>query len=224
MIALEAAGASVLKCEQCGAERRRTAHAARNRFCSSKCSGESRRLPPACCEICGKEMTARQTKSRQKFCCYACFGESVRRNAQRAETRCAHCSKPFKFSASSERKFCSYACHLASGGAWRAGLASKKAAMRYGAKKDANHHEVVAALEKAGASVLDMSAIGGGFPDLIVGFRNLTLLMEIKNPKTAYGRRGFNKNQVRWQESWRGGPVALVDGPEAALRALGVMA
>ena len=96
--------------------------------------------------------------------------------------------------------------------------------MRYGAKKDANHNEVVAALEKAGASVLDMSAIGGGFPDLIVGFRGVSLLMEIKNPKTSYGRRGLNKNQIRWQEIWRGGPVSMVDGPEAALRAIGAIA
>lgn len=96
--------------------------------------------------------------------------------------------------------------------------------MKYGAKKDANHNDVVSALEKAGASVLDMSAIGGGFPDLVCGFRGVTLLMEVKNPKTAYGRRGLNKNQIRWQQTWCGGPVSLVDGPESALRALGVIA
>ncbi len=96
--------------------------------------------------------------------------------------------------------------------------------MRRAARVDETQADIVAALRKAGASVLDMSAVGGGFPDLVCGFRGLTLLMEVKNPNTRYGRRGFNKNQIRWQETWNGGPVSLVDGPDAALRALGVIA
>lgn len=94
--------------------------------------------------------------------------------------------------------------------------------MGYACKVDANHAEVVAALRAAGASVIDTSRLGKGVPDLIVGFREITLLMEIKNPKTQYGRRGLNKNQRVWAETWQGGAVAVVDGPDAALRALGV--
>lgn len=88
---------------------------------------------------------------------------------------------------------------------------------------DDNHKEVVDALEKAGALVLDMSHVGRGFPDLIVGVRGKFLLMEIKNPKTAYGRKGLNPNQIAWHAKWVGYPLSTVDGPEAALRAIGVM-
>jgi hypothetical protein len=138
---------------------------------------------------------------------------------------CLHCKKEFEFFKSRKlpQKYCSYDCHLNSGGSWRAGMASSKATMKYGAKKDANHNEVVDALQKAGAYVLDMSHVGRGFPDLIVGFRSKTILVEIKNPKTAYGRKGLNKNQIKWKEQWTGGTYAVVDSPEQALKAIGVL-
>ena len=139
-------------------------------------------------------------------------------------TNCLHCKKEFQFfkSIKEPRQYCSYKCHLDSGGAWRAGIASSKATMKYGAKKDANHHEVVDALKKAGAYVIDMSHVGGGFPDLITGFQGKTLLMEIKNPKTSYGKKGLNKNQLKWKEQWTGGPYCIVDSPQAALEMIGV--
>ena len=95
--------------------------------------------------------------------------------------------------------------------------------MKYGVKKDANHNEVVDALKKAGAYVLDMSHVGRGFPDLIVGFQSETILMEIKNSKTSYGKKGLNKNQIKWKENWLGGVYCVVDSPEAALRMIGVL-
>lgn len=88
------------------------------------------------------------------------------------------------------------------------------------AKVDANHKEVVDALKTIGASIIDASRLGKGMPDLIVGFRGQTILIEVKNPKTQYGRKGLNENQRKWAESWRGGPLAIVDGVEAALRML----
>ena len=120
--------------------------------------------------------------------------------------------------------YCTYQCHLDSGGSFRAGMASQMAKMKYGAKKDANHGEVVDALNAAGASVIDTSSMGGGFPDIIVGYAGKTMLMEIKNPKTGYGKRGLNKNQVIWKDRWTGGPYAVVSSAEmavAAIKALG---
>ena len=91
------------------------------------------------------------------------------------------------------------------------------------ARKDANHHEIVDALTKAGAYVLDMSHVGGGFPDLIIGFQQKTILMEIKNPKTSYGRKGLNKNQLKWKEQWIGGSYCVVDSVESSLRAIALL-
>jgi len=136
---------------------------------------------------------------------------------------CLHCKKQFQHYKSRQKSYCSYACHLDSGGALRAGMASTGAIMKYGVKKDANHNEVVDALKKAGAYVLDMSHVGRGFPDLIVGFQSKTILMEIKNSKTSYGKKGLNKNQLKWKEHWLGGAYCVVDSPEAALRMIGLL-
>ena len=80
----------------------------------------------------------------------------------------------------------------------------------YGAKKDANHVEIVTAFRKMGASVIDLSDVGGGVPDLIVCCHGVVDLVDIKNPKTGYGRRGLNKLQRNWAEQWRGSPVYMV--------------
>ena len=84
---------------------------------------------------------------------------------------------------------------------------------------DANQGQIVSALEAVGASVLVI-----GYPvDLLIGIANKTMLMEVKNPNSRYGKQGANANQREFMKTWRGGPVALVDGPEAALKAIGVL-
>jgi hypothetical protein len=35
-------------------------------------------------------------------------------------------------------------------------------------------------------------------------------LVEIKNPKTGYGRRGLNPIQKQWIERWNGGPIYII--------------
>lgn len=90
---------------------------------------------------------------------------------------------------------------------------------RWDARRDANSKEVINALRAAGASVVDV-----GQPlDLVVGYARQTVLMEVKNPNSRYGRRGDNGNQKSFKESWQGGAVATVDSVESALRVLEVM-
>lgn len=91
--------------------------------------------------------------------------------------------------------------------------------MRRAARIDANQAAVVSALRAAGASVL----VIGQPVDILVGFRGVTLLLEVKNPDSRYGKAGANANQASFMQTWNGGPVSLVDGPEAALRALKVI-
>ena len=91
--------------------------------------------------------------------------------------------------------------------------------MRRAARVDANQDAVVSALRAAGASVY----VIGRPVDLAVGIRGTTILMEVKNPESKYGKNGANENQLKFMATWNGGPVALVDGPESALRAIGVI-
>lgn len=95
--------------------------------------------------------------------------------------------------------------------------------MRRAAKIDGNQTAIVAALRAAGASVQSLAAVGDGVPDLLVGFRGQTLLVEVKDSSQPPNKRKLTPDQLEWHGAWRGGPLAVVDGVEAALRVLGVV-
>ncbi len=94
---------------------------------------------------------------------------------------------------------------------------------RRAARTDANQTAVVSALRAAGAFVRSLASVGDGMPDLIVGFRETTLLMEVKDGHKSPSARKLTPEQVKFHAEWTGGPLAVVDGPEAALRVLGVI-
>ena len=92
--------------------------------------------------------------------------------------------------------------------------------MRRAAKIDANQEQVVAILRAAGATVQSLAAIGHGCPDLLVGWGGKTLLMEVKDGRKVPSAQKLTEDQIKWHGAWMGGPLAVVDGPEAALRML----
>ena len=87
--------------------------------------------------------------------------------------------------------------------------------MRYAARVDANQTQVVSALRSAGAYVWVI-----GLPvDLLVGYNGQTFLVEIKDgPKKALTRL-----QQDFFGNWIGGSLHRIDGPEDALRMIGVL-
>jgi hypothetical protein len=95
--------------------------------------------------------------------------------------------------------------------------------MRRAAKIDANQPEIVAALMKAGATVQSLAAIGGGCPDLLVGYANRTALIEIKDGSKVPSAQKLRPQQEKWHENWTGGTLATVNSVEGALRVLTVM-
>lgn len=88
---------------------------------------------------------------------------------------------------------------------------------RDGNRRDENEDEIVRALKRVGASVELISA--PGVPDLLVGFRDGTFLIEVKGEK---GR--LTDAQKRFRERWRGGPVITARTWQEALRAIGAIA
>ena len=100
--------------------------------------------------------------------------------------------------------------------------------MRYYRRKlDANQREIVKALEAIQCSVLDLSSIGGGCPDILVGRLGASglrgnLLIEIKNPDTKRGQQGTGRKtaerQLQFRCEWNG-PVAVVETVEQAIAA-----
>ena len=57
--------------------------------------------------------------------------------------------------------------------------------MRRAARADSNQAEIVDALRKVGASVQPIHTVGGGVPDLLVGFRGQNYLFEVKDGEKA---------------------------------------
>ena len=82
-------------------------------------------------------------------------------------------------------------------------------------KPDANQAEIVRALEAAGAVVIDLHAVGGGCPDLMVGFRGRNYCLEVK---TATGK--LRPDQQEFFDTWAG-QAAVVRTVEAALEFIG---
>lgn len=86
---------------------------------------------------------------------------------------------------------------------------------------DGNQGEIVRALRDAGCSVTPTSAVGNGFPDLIVGRALQNFALEVKDPAQPPCKRRLTKDQADWHTTWAG-HVAIVETPEQALRAVGL--
>lgn len=93
--------------------------------------------------------------------------------------------------------------------------------MRRAARTDSNHAEVVDALRRCGASVQSLASVGGGVPDLLVGFRGHTLLIEIKDGQKPPSERALTPDQVAWHSGWRGAQVWVITDVSEATAALG---
>lgn len=86
----------------------------------------------------------------------------------------------------------------------------------HAARVDASQAAIVRALKAAGASV-EVIPGRGGRPDLLVGLRGQTVLIECKTPGREKTHRLHLAKQARWRADWRGGPVAVVTTPEQAI-------
>jgi len=91
--------------------------------------------------------------------------------------------------------------------------------MRRAAKVDANQGEIVAALRKIGATVQPLHAVGQGCPDLLVGWRGMTSLLEVKDGAKPPSARKLTEDQEKWHANWRG-QVAVVETVEQAIEAI----
>ena len=75
---------------------------------------------------------------------------------------------------------------------------------RRAAKVDDNQPQIVAAFRSLGCSVTPTHAAGAGFPDLCVGDRGRTYLVEVKDGSLVPSRRKLTPAQVEWHAAWRG--------------------
>jgi len=64
---------------------------------------------------------------------------------------------------------------------------------------DLDQKQVIAQLERMGFSVLNLSAVGSGCPDLLVGKNGQNFLLEIKSKKGT-----LTPAQVDFHKNWQG--------------------
>lgn len=84
-------------------------------------------------------------------------------------------------------------------------------------RRDANHQRIADRFAALGCSVEDLSASRvTGIADLLVGLLGRDVHVEVKNPNTAYGRRGLSESQQRWARDWRGAPTVAISTEDEA--------
>lgn len=99
--------------------------------------------------------------------------------------------------------------------------------MSYASNRDANEREIIDALKAAGAAVQQLD--GSGLPDLLVSYRDVLTLLEVKNPKAKGGGKYntgdgcLTRTQTKWWAEWKGKRPIVVFTVEEALAAIGAL-
>lgn len=91
--------------------------------------------------------------------------------------------------------------------------------MRARGRTDANQEAIVRALRSAGMCVQSLAAMGGGVPDLLVGWRSHNFLLEVKDGNKPPSARALTVAEQNWHDQW-GGSVVTVCTPDDAVGAI----
>lgn len=84
----------------------------------------------------------------------------------------------------------------------------------YKKRVDENQKQLVHTFIALGATVLNLSTVGRGCPDLLIGYRGKSVLVEIKRDAKA----SYTEPQIKFMQEWRGGAVSRIDSVDAAIR------
>lgn len=89
-------------------------------------------------------------------------------------------------------------------------------------KVDSNQPEIVRGLRAVGATVQHLHEVGQGCPDILVGFRGVNYLIEIKDGDKVPSKRKLTDRELVWH-SWWLGRVAIIETIEEALIYIGAI-
>jgi len=87
--------------------------------------------------------------------------------------------------------------------------------MRRAARIDGNQNQVVKELRQMGCSVAISSAIGKGFPDIVVGYNGRNYLLELKDPAQPPSARKLTPDEKVWHDKSRGSVHIILTAQEA---------
>ena len=95
--------------------------------------------------------------------------------------------------------------------------------MRRAGRVDANQPDIVRDLRQCGCSVAITSAVGDGFVDIVVGFRGINVLLEIKDGDKPPSKRKLTPAEADFHRDWKGQIAVVKSFDEAwAVVVLGV--
>ena len=87
--------------------------------------------------------------------------------------------------------------------------------VRYANRVDDNQRPLVELWRRMGASVLILSGVGKGCPDVLVGYNGLCALVEIKDGSKPPSQQKLTALEMEFHESWRG-HLCIVKNEEEA--------
>ena len=90
---------------------------------------------------------------------------------------------------------------------------------KYARRVDANQDAIVQTLRACGAYVRVIT-MGDGVPDLLVGSRGYTLLLEVKDGRKPPSARELTPAEQKFFDEWTGGMLVVVESAQEALDTL----
>tara|TARA_R100001086_G_scaffold77598_1_gene37654 strand:+ start:181 stop:516 length:336 start_codon:yes stop_codon:yes gene_type:complete len=86
--------------------------------------------------------------------------------------------------------------------------------MRLRARVDDNQQQIVRVLRQyPDCTVVSLASVGRGTPDLLLGTRGQTFLLELKSKGGK-----LNEAQVKWHGAWCGNPVVVLRSVDDAVK------
>lgn len=93
--------------------------------------------------------------------------------------------------------------------------------MRRKPRLDLNQPGIVKTLrDLPGISVQSLAAVGGGVPDIVVGYKGRNYLVEIKNANMPASGRQLTPAESAWHQNWTG-QVAICETVSSILKQIG---
>ena len=89
-------------------------------------------------------------------------------------------------------------------------------------RTDSNQTQLVKDLRSLGCSVLILSNVGKGCPDILIGLNGKNLLLEIKDGSKPPSKRKLTEHEAKFFNTWKG-QVALVSSFDEALKLIGTV-
>jgi hypothetical protein len=84
---------------------------------------------------------------------------------------------------------------------------------------DANQKAIVDTFRAIGATVQILSMVGKGCPDIIVGFKGVNYLIEIKDGSKPKSAQKLTEHEQKFFDSWKG-QVCLITSNDDAIALL----